>query len=76
MGMGYEITPTIYTNCHLEFHNIANIHVMRDSLKKLQKLCSSSSKKDINNDEFKIALANTGWLEHIRRVFQGLFNPF
>src|SRR5689334_20622333 len=36
-GMGYELTPSVYTNCMLEFNNIANIHVMRDSLNKLAK---------------------------------------
>jgi myotubularin-related protein 1/2 len=66
MGMGYEIVPSIYSNCIIEFHNIANIHVMRDSLKKLKKLCRSST--DVAKESFRRQTESTGWLEHIRRV--------
>lgn len=66
MGMGYEIVPSIYSNCIIEFHNIANIHVMRDSLKKLRKLCASVN--EIPKDVFRRQVESSGWLEHIRRV--------
>jgi hypothetical protein len=54
MGMGYELN-SIYTGCSLEFQNIGNIHVMRDSLKKLFKFPNDPSAVD-------------GWLDHIKKV--------
>jgi hypothetical protein len=35
-GGGYE--GKLYTNCHVEFAGVENIHVMRKDLKKLFKL--------------------------------------
>lgn len=51
-GMGYEL-GSVYSQCVIEFQNIANIHVMRESLRKLLKTRDGES---------------SGWLEHIRRV--------
>lgn len=66
-GMGYELTNSDYQNCVIEFYNIANIHVMRDSLKKIKKMCETLPSLDSEN--FAKELENTGWLEHIRRVY-------
>eukprot|EP01119_Soliformovum_irregulare_P024248 TRINITY_DN8649_c0_g1_i1.p1 TRINITY_DN8649_c0_g1~~TRINITY_DN8649_c0_g1_i1.p1 ORF type:complete len:1257 (-),score=381.43 TRINITY_DN8649_c0_g1_i1:14-3784(-) len=51
-GMGYELSQN-YGNIQLEFSNVANIHVMRDSLRKLIK----------NGD-----VEGSGWVEHLRRI--------
>jgi hypothetical protein len=68
MGMGFELVPSIYSSSVIEFQNIANIHVMRESLKKLGKLCRYTSVADMKKDSFRASLESTGWLEHIRRV--------
>ena len=63
-GMGYEkVNASSYKNCKFEFLNIDNIHVMRDSYQKLQKLCEIS----FSNDKYFLSqLENTQWLSHIR----------
>jgi myotubularin-related protein 1/2 len=58
MGMGYELA-SVYHNCVLEFLNVANIHVMRDSLKKLIKSIHDPG-----------GVESSGWLDHIRKVSQ------
>mmetsp|Transcript_6805 Transcript_6805/g.10429 ORF Transcript_6805/g.10429 Transcript_6805/m.10429 type:complete len:538 (+) Transcript_6805:389-2002(+) len=68
MGMGYEATGagTGYANCKLEFLNIGNIHVMRNSLNKLFSLLSSTS--DSIDEKFFSLLEDSGWLGHVRLV--------
>lgn len=58
-GGGYEN----YSDCELEFQNIANIHVMRESLHKLHSTIrhASQDEKLWLND-----LDNSNWLTHIR----------
>ncbi|UJR26804.1 hypothetical protein I4U23_008117 [Adineta vaga] len=51
-GGGYED----YSDCELEFHNIQNIHVMRESLSKLHTTIRHGSNEDKN------------WLIHIRAI--------
>ncbi|CAF1504586.1 unnamed protein product [Adineta ricciae] len=60
-GGGYED----YAECELEFHNIQNIHVMRESLNKLHSAIRYGSEDDKNwfNDS-----ANSNWLFHIRTI--------
>ena len=68
MGMGYEkISPSSgrYQYCKLEFLSIDNIHVMRDSYNKLQKLCETTFKDDKN---FYNLLDQTHWLSYIKLV--------
>lgn len=65
-GMGYE-NEAYYTNCKVEFLNVPNIHVMRDSLNKLHSLCHSS-----DEDRWLIRLDNSKWLEHLRTIMQGV----
>lgn len=62
MGMGYEST-SIYQNCSLEFYNIPNIHIVRDSMEKLGKAIKCK-----NFEERNILIENSGWLEYIRKV--------
>lgn len=58
-GGGYEN----YSDCELEFQNIQNIHVMRESLSKLYSSIrhASENEKLESND-----LENSNWLLHIR----------
>lgn len=63
-GKGYEHSSQ-YANIKLTFADIANIHVMRASLKSLLQLLS---KRDPTDDDFLQDLHKCGWLEHIRGV--------
>jgi len=60
-GGGYEDYPT----CELEFHNIQNIHVMRESLRKLQAAIRNAAHDD---KTWFTDLENSNWLFHIRAV--------
>lgn len=52
-----------YKNAKLRFLNIPNIHVMRDSLRKLHELCLPHS--SAGSAVFLSALESTHWLEYI-----------
>eukprot|EP01117_Protostelium_nocturnum_P008288 TRINITY_DN2959_c0_g1_i3.p1 TRINITY_DN2959_c0_g1~~TRINITY_DN2959_c0_g1_i3.p1 ORF type:complete len:860 (+),score=334.69 TRINITY_DN2959_c0_g1_i3:58-2637(+) len=58
-GFGWE-SPDAYKNTILEFWNIENIHVMRDSLKKLGKACRGT----LNEADVE----KSGWLDHLKKV--------
>jgi hypothetical protein len=58
-GGGYENYP----DCELEFQNIQNIHVMRESLHKLH---SSIRHEYIEDKTSTNDSENYGWLTHIR----------
>lgn len=62
-GMGYELTSSIYTQCQLEFFDIPNIHVMRESLQKLAKFFRTV--KSYWSPQEPVIV---NWLEHIRKV--------
>eukprot|EP00903_Cladosiphon_okamuranus_P015695 g14490.t1 len=60
-GYGYESYP----DCPLEFSGIGNIHVMRESLAKLENLCLGGTAKD---QDWMSAVEDTRWLSHVRSV--------
>ncbi|CAF1098524.1 unnamed protein product [Rotaria magnacalcarata] len=60
-GGGYEDYP----NCELEFHNIQNIHVMRESLRKLHAAVRNAAHED---KTWFSDLENSNWLFHIRAI--------
>ncbi|CAM9276904.1 unnamed protein product, partial [Hapterophycus canaliculatus] len=60
-GYGYESYP----DCPLEFSGIGNIHVMRESLAKLEGLCLGGTAKD---QDWTAAVEDTRWLSHVRTV--------
>jgi len=60
-GGGYEDYP----NCELEFHNIQNIHVMRESLRKLHTAIRNAAHED---KTWFSDLENSNWLFHIRAI--------
>ena len=62
-GAGFESTSS-YPNTELTFLNIANIHVMRDSLRKLQNVCYP----DVDNAHYLAHLESSHWLEHVKLV--------
>ena len=63
MGGGYE-DEEHYSNMELVFLDIGNIHVMRESLRKLREMCFPT----IEDTHWMSNLENTHWLEHIKLV--------
>ena len=65
-GGGYENDET-YSNIELQFLDIHNIHVMRESFRKLKEICFPA----IDDQHWYSNLESTHWLEHIRAVLAG-----
>ncbi|XP_066987744.1 myotubularin-related protein 2 isoform X4 [Macrobrachium rosenbergii] len=65
-GGGYE-NEDAYQNAEVQFLDIHNIHVMRESLRKLQEVCYPH----IDNAHWLSNLEATHWLDHIRCVLSG-----
>lgn len=65
-GGGYE-SEDAYQNAEVQFLDIHNIHVMRESLRKLQEVCYPH----IDNAHWLSNLEATHWLDHIRCVLSG-----
>ncbi len=71
-GAGYE-SQTNYPHCRLEFYNIGNIHVMRDSLKSIANIILSPSPSS-GDVSFGKAMEDTGWLTHVRLVIKASYD--
>jgi len=68
MGGGFEVlSGSAYSGCDLEFLNIGNIHVMRNSLSDLKSLLESQP----YDNSFLARLEASGWLLHISLILQG-----
>ena len=65
-GGGYEVDSR-YSDADPIFLDIANIHVMRDSLRKVRDLCFPTT----DNAHWLTNLEKTQWLEHIRLILAG-----
>ncbi|XKL68031.1 hypothetical protein PGB90_003522 [Kerria lacca] len=65
-GGGYESEDT-YQNAEVIFLDIHNIHVMRESLRKLKELCFPV----IDEMKWLSGLESTYWLKHIRCILAG-----
>lgn len=65
-GGGFE-SEEAYQNTELVFLDIQNIHVMRESLRKLKDLCYPR----IDDRTWLSGLDDTHWLEHIRLILNG-----
>lgn len=65
-GGGYEMQEN-YQNTELVFLDIANIHVMRESLRKLKDICFPT----IDDVRWLTNLEGTHWLEHIKVILAG-----
>ncbi|EFA78315.1 myotubularin-related protein [Heterostelium album PN500] len=66
-GAGWEIM-TNYPNCEIEFMDIANIHVMRNSLLKLRDAVESSINKE---SQWFANLESSGWFQHMKLIMAG-----
>jgi hypothetical protein len=68
MGGGFEVMGgSAYSGCDLEFLNIGNIHVMRNSLSDLKSLLESQP----YDNSFLARMEASGWLVHISLILQG-----
>ena len=67
-GAGYE-SQTSYPNTRIEFCNIGNIHVMRDSLRSLTAVLLSPVPAG-NDVDFSKQIETTQWLTHLRLVLK------
>ncbi|KXJ22383.1 myotubularin-related protein 2 [Exaiptasia diaphana] len=65
-GGGYE-TEENYQNTEVIFLDIANIHVMRESLRKLKDICFPT----IDDAHWLTNLENTHWLDYIKIILAG-----
>ncbi|MEE6496828.1 hypothetical protein FKM82_002497 [Ascaphus truei] len=65
-GGGYE-SEDAYPNAELVFLDIHNIHVMRESLKKLKDIVYPN----VEESHWLSSLESTHWLEHIKLVLTG-----
>ncbi|XP_072040453.1 phosphatidylinositol-3,5-bisphosphate 3-phosphatase MTMR2-like isoform X2 [Amphiura filiformis] len=65
-GGGYEHEDN-YQNAEVIFLDIHNIHVMRESLRKLKDICYPS----IDDNHWLSNLEATHWLEHVKTVLAG-----
>ncbi|PIK60521.1 putative myotubularin-related protein 2 isoform X1 [Apostichopus japonicus] len=65
-GGGYE-SEEIYTFAEVIFLDIHNIHVMRESLRKLKDICYPT----VDDAHWLSNLESTHWLEHIKVVLAG-----
>lgn len=74
-GGGYEMAK-YYKDIQLEFNNIDNIHVMRNSLTGVQKYCLTISLENINTEinekNQPEELQLTRWLAHLRLVLDSV----
>lgn len=68
-GAGYE-SQANYPNARLEFFNIPNIHVMRDSLKSLSSVLLNPSAVQANDIHFSKQIEDSQWLSHLRLVIK------
>ncbi|CAG5114831.1 unnamed protein product [Candidula unifasciata] len=65
-GGGYE-SEEAYQNAELIFLDIHNIHVMRESLRKLKEVCFPT----IDDARWLSNIESTHWLEHIKIILAG-----
>ncbi|KAI9560681.1 Myotubularin-related protein-like protein 2 [Daphnia sinensis] len=65
-GGGYE-SEDAYQNAELVFMDIHNIHVMRESLRKIKEICFPT----VDDVHWLSAIESTHWLEHIKCILSG-----
>lgn len=65
-GGGFE-NDVLYSNIEMTFLDIHNIHVMRESFRKLREICFPA----IDDQHWYSNLESTHWLEHIRTILDG-----
>lgn len=65
-GGGYE-SEDVYQNVEIIFLDIHNIHVMRESLRKLKEICFPAN----DDQKWLSAVESTLWLKHVKCVLAG-----
>lgn len=65
-GGGFE-NDVLYSNIEMTFLDIHNIHVMRESFRKLREICFPA----IDDQHWYSNLESTHWLEHVRTILDG-----
>lgn len=65
-GGGFESEET-YSNVEINFLDIHNIHVMRESLRKLKEICYPT----IDDQKWLTAVESSLWLKHIKCILAG-----
>ena len=65
-GGGYENEDS-YQNAEFVFLDIHNIHVMRESLRKVKDMCFPV----IDDQRWLSNLESTHWLDHIKQILSG-----
>jgi len=66
-GGGYENVDHFYENAELEFLDIHNIHVMRESLRKVKEMCFPV----IDDQRWQSNIDNSQWLHHMHCILRG-----
>ncbi|KAJ1551795.1 hypothetical protein HK096_007737 [Nowakowskiella sp. JEL0078] len=66
MGAGTE-SSDIYHGCQIEYLDVENIHVVRDSMNKLMNAIVAAETEPISRS----ALDRSGWLKHIKCLMDG-----
>ena len=67
IGGGFESTA-YYPNSKIMFMNVENIHVMRDSFRKVFALYRSATKTNDDATSWFSSLESTRWLEHVKAL--------
>eukprot|EP00033_Pygsuia_biforma_P005591 GCRY01006176.1.p1 GENE.GCRY01006176.1~~GCRY01006176.1.p1 ORF type:complete len:586 (-),score=46.52 GCRY01006176.1:330-2087(-) len=70
MGSGFELVAN-YKGCVLEFMDISNIHVMRESLERIRDTLRDSSVLGSEDNKWLSGIHSSGWLDHVRLVLEG-----
>eukprot|EP00051_Salpingoeca_urceolata_P025349 m.452199 g.452199 ORF g.452199 m.452199 type:complete len:590 (+) comp20325_c4_seq4:86-1855(+) len=65
-GLGYEYA-SVYSDCEICFLNIHNIHVMRESLKRLREICYPMQ----DQQPWLSGLEASNWLKHAKAIISG-----
>lgn len=65
-GLGVE-SDNIYSCAEITFLNIHNIHVMRESLRKVKDMCCPT----VQSHLWHFTLESTHWLKHVKTVMAG-----
>lgn len=68
-GAGYE-TQNHYPACRLDFHNIPNIHAVRDSYKQVCSLVLNPTANPAGDISFSKTLEDSNWLTNIRLIIK------
>lgn len=72
-GAGYEM-QTNYPNTRLEFYNIGNIHVMKESFRSLTSIIVNHHQNSAIDINFSKYIEDTQWLYHIRLILKAAWD--